>query len=41
MIRFVNDLEMVKLAIRNEDYKDAISLIEEIQQDIKLLDLLR
>ena len=41
MIRFVNDLEMVKLAIRNCDYRDAINLITEIQEEIKLLDLLR
>ena len=41
MIRFVNDLEMVKSAIRNCDYRDAISLINEIQEEIKLLDLLR
>ena len=40
MIRFVNDLEMVKLAINNEDYSDAIELINEIQQDIKFLNLL-
>jgi len=41
MIRFVNDLEMVKLAIRNCDYRDAIKLIDKIQEEIKILDLLR
>ena len=41
MIRFVNDLEMVKLAIRNCDYRDSINLITEIQEEIKFLDLLK
>jgi hypothetical protein len=40
MIRFVNDLDMVLEAINNEDYQDAKQLIKDIQEDIKILDLL-
>jgi len=40
MIRLVNDLDIVKLAINNADYEDAIQLINEIQEEIKFLNLL-
>lgn len=40
MIRFVNDLDMVLEAINNKDYQDAKQLIKDIQEDIKILDLL-
>lgn len=40
MIRLVNDLNIVKLAINNADYENAIKLINEIQEEIKFLNLL-
>tara|TARA_B100000768_G_scaffold100585_1_gene93625 strand:+ start:2183 stop:2314 length:132 start_codon:yes stop_codon:yes gene_type:complete len=35
----INDLEIVKEAIRNKDYKDALQMINEIQKDLKILAL--
>ena len=35
----VNDLEIVKEAIQNQDYQDAIKMIIEIQEDLKILAL--
>jgi len=40
MIKFVYDLNIVLEAIQNQDYKDAIAMIKEIQEDLKILDLL-
>ena len=40
MIRFVYDLNIVIEAIENQDYKDAVSMIKEIQEDLRILDLL-
>ena len=40
MIRFVYDLDIVLEAIENEDYKDAIVMIEDIQEDLRILALL-
>ena len=40
MIRFVYDLNIVLEAIENQDYKDAVAMIKEIQEDLRILDLL-
>ncbi len=40
MIRFVNDLNIVLEAINNGDYEDAKEIIKDIQEDLKILDLL-
>ncbi len=40
MIRFVHDLEIVLEAIENEDYKDAVAMIKDIKEDLKILALL-
>lgn len=40
MIRFVYDLDIVLEAIENEDYKDAIKMIEDIKEDLRILALL-
>jgi hypothetical protein len=40
MIRFVYDLDIVLEAIENEDYKDAKKMIEDIQEDLRILALL-
>lgn len=40
MIKLVYDLNIVIEAIENQDYKDAVSMIKEIQEDLKILDLL-
>ena len=41
MIRFVYDLNIVLEAIENKDYKDAVAMIKEIQEDLKILELLQ
>tara|TARA_R110000772_G_scaffold250225_1_gene364838 strand:- start:291 stop:413 length:123 start_codon:yes stop_codon:yes gene_type:complete len=40
MIRFVYDLGIVIEAIENEDYKDAIEMIKDIQEDLRIKALL-
>jgi len=40
MIRFVYDLDIVLEAIENQDYKDAKEMIEDIQEDLRILALL-
>ena len=35
----INDLEIVKEAIKNKDYQDALQMINEIQEDLKILAL--
>ena len=35
----INDLEIVKEAIHNQDYQDAIKMLTEIQEDLKILAL--
>jgi hypothetical protein len=40
MIRFVYDLNIVIEAIQNKDYKDAVAMIKDIQEDLRILDLL-
>ena len=40
MIRFVYDLDIVLEAIENEDYKDAVSMIKDIKEDLRILALL-
>jgi len=35
----VNDLEIVKEAIQNQDYQDAVKMLTEIQEDLKILAL--
>ena len=35
----INDLEIVKEAIKNRDYQDAIKIINDIQEDLKILAL--
>jgi hypothetical protein len=40
MIRFVYDLDIVLEAIENKDYKDAVAMIKDIQEDLRILALL-
>ena len=40
MIRLVYDLDIVIEAIENQDYKDALAMIEDIQEDLRILALL-
>tara|TARA_R110000823_G_C15534175_1_gene457233 strand:+ start:8 stop:160 length:153 start_codon:yes stop_codon:yes gene_type:complete len=40
MIRFVYDLDIVLEAIENEDYKDAVAMIKDIKEDLRILALL-
>ena len=40
MIKFVYDLNIVLEAMENQDYKDAVAMIKDIQEDLKILDLL-
>ena len=40
MIRFVYDLDLVLEAIENEDYKDAVAMIKDIKEDLRILALL-
>ena len=35
----IDDLEIVKEAIKNQDYHDAIKIINDIQEDLKILAL--
>ena len=35
----VNDLEIVKEAIKNQDYQDALQMLTDIQEDLKILAL--
>jgi len=35
----IDDLEIVKEAIKNQDYQDAIKIINDIQEDLKILAL--
>ena len=39
MIRFVYDLDIVLEAIENEDYKDAVAMIKDIKEDLRILAL--
>jgi len=34
----INDIEIVIDAIVNEDYKDAIVMLKDIQQDLKIIE---
>lgn len=38
---YENDLEIIKQAISNGDYKDAIQMLEEVLQELKILALIR
>lgn len=40
MIRFVYDLDIVLEAMDNQDYKDALKMIKDIQEDLRILALL-
>jgi hypothetical protein len=40
MIKLVYDLNIVLEAIENQDYKDAVEMIKDIQEDLKILNLL-
>jgi hypothetical protein len=40
MIRFVYDLDIVLEAIENEDYEDAVAMIKDIKEDLRILALL-
>lgn len=40
MTRFINDLELVMLAIRNEDLEDALLMLQEIREEMIILDAL-
>jgi hypothetical protein len=40
MIKFVYDLNIVLEAIENQDYKDAVAMIKDIQEDLKILGLM-
>jgi hypothetical protein len=34
----INDIEIVTQAILNEDYKDAVNMLKDIQQDLKIIE---
>jgi hypothetical protein len=34
----INDIEIVIDAILNKDYKDAVNMLEDIQQDLKIIE---
>jgi hypothetical protein len=34
----INDIEIVIDAIVNEDYKDAVNMLKDIQQDLKIIE---
>jgi len=36
MIRFINDLDIVLEAIKNQDYKDAVEMIKDIKEDLRI-----
>jgi hypothetical protein len=40
MTRFINDLELVMLAIRNEDLEDALLMLQEIREEMIILEAL-
>ena len=40
MIRFVYDLDIVIEAMENQDHKDALAMIKDIQEDLRILALL-
>ena len=40
MIRFVYDIDIVIEAMENQDYKDALAMIKDIQKDLRILALL-
>ena len=40
MIRFVYDLDIVLEAIENQDYGDAVKMIKDIKEDLRIIALL-
>lgn len=38
--KLILDIEIIKEAINNKDNADALQMLEEIKQDLKLLDLI-
>jgi hypothetical protein len=34
----INDIDIVIDAILNEDYKDAVNMLKDIQQDLKIIE---
>jgi hypothetical protein len=40
MTEFINDIELVMLAIRNEDLEDALLMLQEIREEMIILDAL-
>lgn len=40
METIINDIEIIKEAINNGDTKDAIQILEDLKQDLKIIGLL-
>ena len=40
MIRFVYDLDIVLEAIENQDYEDAVKMIKDTKEDLRIIALL-
>ncbi len=40
MKNLINDIEIIKEAITNGDTKDALQMLEDLKEDLKILELL-
>lgn len=40
MNNIINDIEIIKEAITNGDTKDALQMLEDLKQDLKVIELL-
>lgn len=40
MIEFINDIEMIQLAIKLGDYHDAMRMLQEVKEEMIILDAL-
>lgn len=40
MKNIINDINIIIEAINNKDYTDAIQMLEEVKEDLKIIDLI-
>ena len=40
MTEFINDIEMIMLAIKLGDYQDALTMLQEVKEEMIILDAL-
>ena len=40
MTEFINDIEMIQLAIKLGDYEDALEMLQEVKEEMIILDAL-